>query len=138
MNNYEKIKRIKQLENQMVAINNEIDALKAEINEAYNQNFEGQIFKSHGRYMRVIKDNEGCCLCLFFYIQDNFYENDDDNKNFWLGENIPKDNEFTIKIDLKCVDKQTVIGWSKHPVKIEELSVDIKKLIHYINEHFTF
>lgn len=138
MNNYEKIKRIKQLENQMVAINNEIDALKAEVNETYNQNFDGQIFKSHGRYMRVIKDNEEYCLCLFFYIQDNFYENDDDNKNFWLGENIPKDNEFTISIDLKWVDKQTVICWSKHPVKIEELSIDIKKLIHYINEHFTF
>lgn len=136
MNNYQIQERIRQLENQRDAINGEIAVLQAKINNVFEQNFEGQIFASKRRYMKVVKDNRSRCLCLFFSIQDNFYENDDDNKNYWLGENIPKNNEFEVRIDLKWTDKETVIRWSKYPAKIEELNISIKKLIYYFNEHF--
>lgn len=128
MTNEEKLKRIEELESQILFNQKEISNLKDSI--AYGEDFTGRYYqKKNTRYMfaKVIDGKHDACLVLQFELQENLYD----------GDVIPENNEFSLNVYLSWIQKRIL---ESYYVQINHYEKNIptinQKIFQYILEHF--
>ena len=128
MTNEEKLKRIEELESQILFNQKEISNLKDSI--TYEGDFTGRYYqKKNTRYMfaKVIDGKYDACLVLQFELQENLYD----------GDVIPENNEFSLNVYLSWIQKRILESYYAQINPYENNIPTIKnKVLHYILEHF--
>jgi hypothetical protein len=129
MTNEEKLKRIEELESQILFNQKEISNLKDSI--AYGEDFTGRYYhKKNTRHMfaKVIDGKSDACLVLQFELQENLYDEDV----------IPVNNEFSLNVYLSWMQKRIL---ESYYIQINPYENNISKIknnvLNYILEHFS-
>lgn len=128
MTNEEKMKRIEELEQQILFNQKEISNLKDSI--TYGEDFTGRYYqKKNTRYMfaKVIDGKSDACLVLQFELQENLYD----------GNKIPDNNEFSLNVYLSWMSKRILESYYTQVNPYEKNIPTIKnKVFNYILNHF--
>ena len=128
MTNEEKLKRIEELESQILFNQKEISNIKDSI--AYGEDFTGRYYqKKNTRYMfaKVIDGKSDPCLVLQFELQENLYD----------GDVIPVNNEFSLNVYLSWMSKRILESYYTQVNPYERNIPTIKnKVFNYIFNHF--
>lgn len=128
MTNEEKLKRIEELESQILFTQKEISDIKDSIR--YEEDFTGRYYQkknSHYMFAKVISGKSNGCLIPQFELQENLYD----------GDVIPENNEFSLTVYLSWMSKNIL---EQQYVQVNEyesnISKHMQKIFHYILEHF--
>jgi len=127
MTNEEKKVRISELNYQKGLINNEIMELEAELNDQLREDYTGRLYTSGGSYLKVIDGKDDRCLVLEVYIQENMFN----------GDLVPKNNEFTMRVEVYHMRKYLIEQWIQIDMQDEDYGDDCARITHYIKEHFS-
>lgn len=127
MTNEEKLKRIEELESQILFNQKEISDIKYSMK--YEEDFTGRYYqKKNSNYMfaKVIFGHSNECLVLQFELHENLYDED----------KIPDNNEFSLNVYLSWMSKNIL---EAQYVRVNEYesnaSRHMQKIYHYILEH---
>lgn len=128
MTNEEKLKRIEELESQILFNQKEISNLKDSI--AYGEDFTGRYYqKKNTRHMfaKVIDGKSDACLVLQFELQENLYD----------GDVVPVNNEFSLNVYLSWMQKRILESYyiQMNPYENNIPTIN-QKIFQYILNHF--
>ena len=127
MTNEEKLKRIEELESQILFSQKEISDIKDSMK--YEEDFTGRYYqkKHSAMFAKVLYDHSNGCLILQFELHENLYD----------GDEIPDNNEFSLNVYLSWISKNIL---EAQYVQVNEYKSnvfeDMQKIYHYILEHF--
>ena len=128
MTNEEKLKRIEELEHQILLNQKEITDIKDSIR--YETDYTGRYYQNRyhdNRFAKVIDEKSDGCLVLEFELHENLYDEDV----------IPKNNEFSLTVYLSWKSKYNL---ESHWVQVDKCESDVemymRKISIYMLEQF--
>ena len=128
MTNEEKLKRIEELESQILFSQKEIFDIKDSMK--YEEDFTGRYYQkknSHYMFAKVIDGKSNECLVLQFELHENLYD----------GDFIPENNEFSLNVYLSWMSKRLLeTNWIQVDKDESGASIHMRKISIYMLKHF--